>query len=83
MDWFYFVATASYFVTIVYVIYRLERMREDRIKENLRRYLSEEDIKKVIEEAINESELNQKMNFIILTLCTHIPELRKTKLCGE
>jgi hypothetical protein len=84
---FYIISSSFYVVTIVYTLYRLKKaidvQREQDIRKEFNAYVHSEEFKKLLIEAINESDVNKKLNLIVLVLCTHVPELKKSKLCQE
>jgi len=84
---FYLISTSFYIVTIAYTLYRLKRaidiQREQDIRKEFEEYVHSEEFKNLLIEAINQSDVNKKLNVIILVLCTHVPELKKSKLCQE
>jgi len=71
----------------MYTLYRLKRVvdmqRENNIKKHFEEYVHSEEFKNLLVEAINQSDMNKKLNLIILALCTHVQELKKSKLCQE
>lgn len=84
---YYIISSSFYVVTIVYTLYRLKRVvdiqRENDIKKQFEEYVHSEEFKNLLVEAINQSDMNKKLNLIILALCTHVQELKKSKLCQE
>jgi hypothetical protein len=84
---YYIISSSFYVVTIVYTLYRLKKVietqREKDIRKEFNEYVHSEEFKKLLIEAINESDVNNKLNLIVLVLCTHVPELKKSKLCQE
>ena len=84
---FYLISTSFYIITIAYTLYRLKRVidiqREQDIRKEFEEYVHSEEFKNLLIEAINQSDVNKKLNVIILVLCTHVPELKKSKLCQE
>jgi hypothetical protein len=84
---FYIISSSFYVVTIVYTLYRLKKVidiqREQDIRKEFNEYVHSEEFKKLLIEAINESDVNKKLNLIVLVLCTHVQELKKSKLCEE
>jgi len=87
LEFYYLIASSSYIVTILYTLYRLKKVadtqREQDIRKQFEDYVHSEEFKNLLVEAINQSDLNKKFNLIILALCTHVPELKKSKLCQE
>jgi len=61
----------------------VETQREQDIRKQFEEYVHSEEFKNLLIEAINQSDMNKKLNLIVLALCTHVPELRKSKLCQE
>jgi hypothetical protein len=57
--------------------------REQDIRKEFEEYVHSEEFKKLLIEAINESDVNKKLNLVVLVLCTHVPELKNSKLCQE
>ena len=84
---FYIISSSFYVVTIVYTLYRLKKVIDAQREQDIRRYFDEyvhsEEFKNLLVEAIDQSDTNQKLNIIVLALCTHVPELKKSKLCQE
>jgi len=84
---FYIISGSFYVVTTIYTLYRLKKVidtqREKDIKKEFNEYVHSEEFKRLLIEAINESDVNKKLNLIVLALCTHVPELKKSKLCEE
>jgi len=87
LEVYYLISSSFYVVTIVYTLYRLKKVvetqREQDIKKQFDEYVHSEEFKNLLVEAINQSDMNKKLNLIVLALCTHVPELRKSKLCQE
>jgi len=84
---YYVIASSFYVVTIAYTLYKLKRVietqREQDIKKQFDEYVHSDEFKKLLVDAINESDVNKKLNLITLALCTHVPELKKSKICQE
>jgi len=84
---FYIISSSFYVVTIVYTLYRLKKVIDAQREQDIRRYFDEyvhsEEFKNLLVEAINQSDVNKKLNIIVLALCTHVTELKKSKLCQE
>jgi hypothetical protein len=84
---YYIISSSAYIVTIVYTIYQLRRLSVRDHRENIRRevreYIMSEEFKDVLMEAINQSDMNKKLSIIVLALCTHVPEIKKSKICDE
>ena len=84
---YYIISSSFYVVTIVYTLYRLKKViemqREQDIRKQFEEYVHSEEFKNLLVEAINQSDMNKKLNLIILALCTHVPELKKSKICQE
>jgi len=84
---FYLISASFYVITIAYTLYRLKRVidmqREQDIRKEFEEYVHSDEFKNLLIEAINQSDVNKKLNIIILALCTHVPELKKSKLCQE
>jgi len=87
LEVYYLISSSFYVVTIIYTLYRLKKVvetqRENDIRKQFEEYVHSEEFKNLLIEAINQSDMNKKLNLIILALCTHVPELRKSKLCQE
>jgi len=87
LEIYYVVSSSFYVITIVYTLYRLKKVidmqRENDIKKQFEEYTHSEEFKNLITEAINQSDINKKLNIIVLALCTDVPELKKSKLCQE
>jgi len=87
LEIYYIISSSFYVVTIMYTLYRLKRVvdmqRENNIKKQFEEYVHSEEFKNLLVEAINQSDMNKKLNLIILALCTHVQELKKSKLCQE
>jgi len=84
---YYAISSSFYIVTIIYTLYRLRKVieinRENDIRKQFNEYVHSEEFKNLLIEAINQSDINQKLNIIVLALCTHVPELKKSKICQE
>jgi hypothetical protein len=84
---YYIISSSAYIVTIVYTIYQLRRLsvrdHRENIKKEVRNYIMSQEFKEVLMEAINQSDMNRKLNIIVLALCTHISEVKKSKICQE
>jgi len=84
---FYIISSSFYVVTIVYTLYKLKKVVETQREQDIWRYFDEyvhsEEFKNLLVEAINQSDLNKKLNLIVLALCTDVPELKKSRLCQE
>jgi hypothetical protein len=87
LEIFYIISSSFYVVSIFYTLYRLKKVvdtqREQDIKQEFEQYVHSEEFKKLLVEAINESDVNKKLNLIVLALCTHVQELKKSKICQE
>ena len=87
LEVYYLVSSSFYVVTIFYTLYRLKKVvdmqREQDIRKQFEEYVRSEEFKNLLIEVINQSDMNKKINLIVLALCTHVPELRKSKLCQE
>jgi len=84
---YYIISSSFYVVTIVYTLYRLKKVvemhHEQDIKKQFNEYVHSEEFKGLLIEAINQSDMNKKLNLIVLALCTHVPELKKSKICQD
>ena len=84
---YYIISSSAYIVTIVYTIYQLRRLsvrdHRENIKKEVRNYIMSQEFKEVLMEAINQSDMNRKLNIIVLALCTHISEVKKSRICEE
>jgi trans-2-enoyl-CoA reductase len=71
----------------MYTLYRLKKVvdmqRENDIKKQFEEYVHSDEFKSLLVEAINQSDMNKKLNLIVLALCTHVQELKKSKICQE
>jgi len=87
LEVYYLISSSFYVVTIVYTLYRLKKViemqREQDIRKQFEEYVHSEEFKNLLVEAINQSDMNKKLNLIILALCTHVSELKKSKICQE
>ena len=87
LEVYYLISSSFYVVTIVYTLYRLKKVvetqREQDIRKQFEEYVHSEEFKNLLIEAINQSDMNKKLNLIVLALCTHVQELKKSKLCQE
>ena len=86
-EFFYIISSSFYVITIVYTLYRLKKVIDTQREQDIRRYFDEyvhsEEFKNLLVEAINQSDVNKKLNIIVLVLCTHVPELKNSKICQE
>jgi len=84
---FYIISGSFYVVTTIYTLYRLKKVIDMRHEHDIRKqfieYVHSKEFRDLLVEAINQSDINQKLNVITLALCTHVPELKKSKLCQE
>jgi len=84
---FYIISSSFDVVSVVYTLYRLKKVvdtqRENDIRKQFDKYVHSQEFKNLLVEAINESDVNKKLNLIVLALCTHVSELKKSKLCQE
>jgi len=84
---FYIISSSFDVVSVVYILYRLKKVvdtqRENDIRKQFDKYVHSQEFKNLLVEAINESDVNKKLNLIVLALCTHVSELKKSKLCQE
>ena len=87
LEIYYVISSSFYVVTILYTLYRLKKVvdmqREQDIRKQFEEYVHSEEFKNLLIEAINQSDVNKKLNIIVLALCTDVPELKKSKLCQE
>jgi len=87
LEVYYIISSSFYITTIAYTLYKLKKVadtqREQDIRKEFHEYVHSEEFKNLLVEAINESDVNKKLNVIILALCTHVSELKKSKLCQE
>jgi len=78
-------------ITNYYIIIRNKRQikmyNEDEQKKiivnQIREYIESEEFKEQITNAINNSEVNKKIDKLIIILCTNVPELRRSRICNE
>jgi len=84
---YYIISSSFYVVTIVYTLYKLKKVvetqREQDIRKQFEEYVHSEEFRNLLIEAINQSDMNKKLNLIVLALCTHVPELKKSRMCQE
>ena len=84
---YYIISSSFYITTIAYTLYRLKKVvdmqREQDIRKQFNEYVHSEEFKNLLIEAINQSDLNKKLNIIVLALCTDVHELKKSKICQE
>jgi len=84
---YYLISTSFYIITIAYTLYKLKRVidtqHEQDIRKEFEEYVHSEQFKNLLIEAINQSNLNKKLNLIVLALCTDVHELKKSKMCQE
>jgi len=84
---YYIVSSSFYVVTIIYTLYRLKRVveinHENNVKKQFEDYVKSDEFRNLLIQAINQSDVNRKLNIIVLALCTNIPDLRKSKICQE
>ena len=87
LEIYYVISSSFYVVTIIYTLYRLKKVvdmqREQDIRRQFDEYVHSEEFKRLLIEAINQSDINRKLNIIVLALCTDVPELKKSKICQE
>jgi len=87
LEVYYLVSSSFYVVTIVYTLYKLKKVvemqHEQDIRKHFDKYVHSEEFKNLLIEAINQSDMNKKLNLIVLALCTDVPELKNSKLCQE
>jgi len=86
-EFYYIISSSFYVVTIIYTLYRLRKVveiqHEQDIKKQFNEYIHSEEFKNLLVEAINQSDVNRKLNIIVLALCTNIQDLKKSKICEE
>ena len=84
---FYIISSSFYVITIVYTLYKLKKVVEIQREQDIWKYFNEyvhsEEFKNLLTEAINQSDINKKLNIIVLALCTDVPELKNSRLCQE
>jgi len=87
LEIYYIISSSFYVVTMVYTLYKLKKVvdtqREQDIRKELNEYAHSEEFRNLLIEAINQSDINKKLNIIVLALCTHVSELKKSKICEE
>ena len=87
LEIYYIVSSTFYIISILYTFYRLKKVidtqREQDIRKQFDEYVHSEEFKNLLVEAINQSDVNNKLNVIVLALCTHVSELKKSKICQE
>jgi len=87
LEVYYIISSSFYITTIAYTLYKLKKVtdtqREQDIRKEFHEYVHSEEFKNLLVEAINQSDVNKKLNIIVLALCTHVSELKKSKLCQE
>ena len=64
-----------------YVKQIVDDYMDQHLHEYLKRELENEEMRKVIEQAIDSSTLNKKMDKLILIICTNEDHLRNTPIC--
>ncbi|AAL27752.1 hypothetical protein SIFV0043 [Sulfolobus islandicus filamentous virus] len=81
----YIVSSLFYIVSIIYTLMRIKHINTVAKKEEIRKeiieYMRSDEVTNIIVKALNESDINKKLNAIVLALCTHVQELKKSKLC--
>ncbi|ACB37276.1 hypothetical protein AFV9_gp42 [Betalipothrixvirus uzonense] len=81
----YMISSLFYIVSIIYTLMRIKHInavaKKEEIRKEVREYMQSEEMTEIIIKALNESEISKKLNAIVLVLCTHVPELKKSKLC--
>jgi len=83
--------SVSTIITNYYIIIRNKKQirmyNEDEQKKiivnQIREYIESEEFKEQITNAINNSEINKKIDKLIIILCTNVPELKHNRLCNE
>jgi len=83
--------SVSTIITNYYIIIHNKRQikmySEDEQKKiiinQIREYIESEEFKEQITNAINNSEVNKKIDKLIVILCTNVPELRRSRICNE
>ena len=93
-DLLFFISLFVSFSTVItnyYIIVRnkkqIKMYNEDEQKKiivnQIREYIESEEFKEQITNAINNSEVNKKIDKLIIILCTNVPELRRSRICNE
>jgi ankyrin repeat protein len=93
-DLLFFISLFVSFSTVItnyYIIARnkkqIKMYNEDEQKKiivnQIREYIESEEFKEQITNAINNSEVNKKIDKLIIILCTNVPELRRSRICNE
>jgi len=84
---YYIVSSSFYVITIIYTLYKLKRVveinHENNVKKQFEDYVKSDEFRNLLIQAINQSDVNRRLNIIVLALCTNIQDLRKSKICQE
>ncbi|AOS58394.1 conserved lipothrixviral protein [Sulfolobus islandicus filamentous virus 2] len=82
----YIISSLFYIVSMIYTIMRIKHIttiaKKEEIRKEIIEYMRSEEVTNIIIRALNESDINKKINAIVLVLCTDVPELKRSKLCG-
>jgi hypothetical protein len=82
-----FVLILMYIINTYFVLKKVSSLnREDeekRIRKIVRDYIMSDEFREIIRQAINDSELAKNIEILKLVLCTHINELKNTKICNN
>ena len=85
MDYLGLTALIIYPFTLGFYIYSVRKLRnelkEDQLKDLVIHLFNDQDFQRQLTNAINDSELNKKMDTLITILCTTDDKLKHTKIC--
>ncbi len=71
-------------VTMITLITKSRKETRDVVRDEIRLFFEREEARRLIEEAVDQSELARKVDRLILLLCTNDDRLKHSKLCeGE
>ncbi len=82
-----FFLVVMYLVNTYFILKKISSFKredeEKRIRKVVRDYIMSDQFREIIREAINESEVAKNTEALKLVLCTHLDELKHTRICNN
>ncbi len=81
------VLIVMYLVNTYFILKKISSSKkedeEKRVREIVQNYIMSDEFREIVSQAINESELAKNVEILKLVLCTHLDELKHTRICNN
>lgn len=85
MDYITYATLVAYIITFAYYIFSIKKMKKENDERNfnelVHKIIENETFKNALVEAVNNSDLNKKLDTLITVLCTTDERIRDLKIC--